>query len=117
MVLRSNVHQLFPEAVIVDDAHAEFDAVWALWPNKVNKAIARAKYQSILKGCTMRSLDKSSGQFVELSLRATHEQIIAGVKAYVASQLDRNTYRLKDEGRFIPHLATWLGRGGWMDFE
>jgi hypothetical protein len=50
-----------------------------------------------------------------MELSATADQIMAGAKAYLASQVDKNTYRLKDEGRFIPHLATWLGKAGWED--
>lgn len=111
----SNVQALFPE---VHSEPSRFDDLWKIWPRKDGKAIARTKYDAIVKGgFKSRSLDKSSGQYVELELSATAEEIIAGAKAYAASQIDRNTYRFKDDGRFIPHLATWLGAGRWMDFE
>ena len=115
----SNVLRLFP-----DDAPApiavprgDFEGLWKIWPRKDGKAVARAKYEAILKGgYRTRTLDKSSGMFIDMELGATVEQIEAGAKAYVQSQIDRNTYRLKDDGKFIPHLATWLGRAGWEDF-
>jgi hypothetical protein len=39
------------------------------------------------------------------------------VKAYVDAQIDRRTFKLKDDGRFIPHLATFLNQGRWEDFK
>lgn len=106
------VHQLFTVAPA-----ARFEELWKLWPNKAKKVVARAKYDAILKGrYTTRTLDKDSGQYVEIELTATEEQILAGARAYVDSQIDKRTFRLKDEGRFIPHLSTWLNGGRWEDF-
>jgi hypothetical protein len=109
----AEVLRLFPEP---EAAPSRFDEVWALWPRKDGKAVARAKFDGIVRGgFQTKTLDKSSGQFFEMELSASADQIIAGAKAYLASQVDRNTYRLKDEGRFIPHLSTWLGGGRWED--
>lgn len=111
----SNVHHLFEEPAPV--AVSRFDEVWKLWPRKDGKAVARAKYEAIVRGgFRTKTLDKSSGMFLDMELGATADEIIAGAKAYVQSQIDRNTYRLKDDGKFIPHLATWLGRAGWEDY-
>lgn len=111
----SNVHALFADPVAVPAG--DFEAVWKLWPRKDGKAVARTKYLAILKGgYETRTLDKSSGQFIELELSATADQILAGVKAYVDSQIDKRTFRFRDDGKFIPHFATWLGRAGWEDF-
>lgn len=113
----SNVLQLFPVEHRPEPAPSRFDEVWKLWPRKDGKAVARSKYEGIVKGrYQSKTLDKSSGQFIEMELSATAEEIIAGAKAYLASQVDRNTFRLKDDGKFIPHLATWLGRAGWEDW-
>lgn len=113
----SNVLSLFPVDQKPEPAPSRFAEVWALWPRKDGKAIARAKYEAIVKGgFRTKTLDKSSGQFMDMELTATTDQIIAGAKAYLTSQIDRNTYRLKDDGKFIPHLATWLGRAGWEDW-
>jgi len=110
-----SVHQLFaaPDVQVGD-----FEAVWKMWPNKAKKVVAKAKYDAILKGgFRTRTLDKDSGQYVDIELSATPDQILSGVKAYISSQIDKRTYRFKDEGRFIPHLATFLNQGRWMDFE
>jgi len=114
----SNVLRLFADEPAASPAPVgDFEAVWKMWPRKDGKAIARIKYLAIIKGgYDTRTLDKSSQTFIPMELSATPEQIAAGVKAYVASQIDKRTYRLKDDGKFIPHLATWLGRGGWEDF-
>jgi hypothetical protein len=111
--MRDNLHRLFPEP---EAAPSRFDEVWAIWPVKAGKAVARAKFDAIVKGgFRTNTLDKSSGSFIPMELTASADEIIAGAQAYVKSQIDKNTYRLKDEGRFIPHLATWLGRAGWED--
>lgn len=92
-----------------------FEDIWKLWPNKSKKPLARAKYEAILEGLKTRTLDRDSGNYVEIELKATEDEIIAGIKAYLASQVDRNTYKLKDGGRFIPHLATFLNGGRYED--
>lgn len=113
----SNVARLFPEPAAVTEP-SRFEEAWKAWPRKDGKAIARAKYDAIVKGgFASKTLDKSSGAYIELALSATAEQILAGVKAYVDSQIDKRTFRFKDDGKFVPHFATWLGRAGWQDFE
>ncbi len=114
MAPRSNVHQLFPEAAAEP---SRFNELWTLWPRKDGKALARAKFEGITKGrFQTKTLDKSSGQFFDMELSATADEIIAGATAYLKSQVDKNTYRLKDGGKFIPHLSTWLSRAGWEDW-
>lgn len=109
-----NVVRLFGEPAAV--VQGDFDAVWKLWPNKANKVMARQKYLAIIHGgLKTRMLDKDSGQYVDADLSATPDEILAGVTAYISSQLDRRTYKLKDDGKYIPHLATWLNRGRWED--
>jgi hypothetical protein len=112
--MRDNLVRLFPEP---EATPSRFEEVWKLWPRKDGKAVARAKFDGIVRGqFKTRTLDKSSGDFFALELTATADQIVAGAKAYLASQVDKNTYRLKDGGKFIPHLSTWLGKAGWEDW-
>lgn len=112
----NNVLRLFPEPTAVAEP-SRFEELWKVWGRKDGKAIARTKYEAIIKGgFNTRTLDKSSGEYVPMELSATAEQVIAGAKAYMASQIDKTTYRLKDDGKFIPHLSTWLGRAGWEDW-
>ncbi len=115
----SNVLRLFDEPVAAPAPVGDFEAVWKLWPRKDGKAIARAKYLGIVGGqYQTKTLDKSSGQFIELELSATEAQILAGAKAYLASQKAKGSgaYGYVDGGKWIPHLATWLGRAGWEDW-
>lgn len=112
----SNVHQLFEDPTPAPAA-SRFDDLWKLWPRKDGKAVARAKYEAILRGgFRTKTLDKSSGMFLDMELSATADEIMAGATAYLKSQVDRNTYRLKDDGKYVPHLSTWLGRAGYEDY-
>lgn len=118
MSMRENVVRLFDDVAPVAAPRGDFEAIWKLWPNKAKKVLAKAKYDAILRGgFKTRTLDKDSGMYMDIELEATEAEILAGVKAYLSSQIDRNTFRLKDDGRFIPHLATFLNQGRWSDFE
>lgn len=113
--MTAQLHDLFPSPQTAPGAR--FDELWAIWFNKSKKPLARAKYVAILAGLKTRTLDRDSGLFVEIELDGTEEQIICGAKAYMRSQLDLNTYKMKDGGRFVPMLSTWLNGGRWTDFE
>lgn len=104
-----NVVALRPE----QDRFGEF---WQLYPRKVGKPLARAKWNAITgDGLKTRTLDKDSGTYVEIELRATPDEIIDGVKAYRAQQFIG--FKLKDDGKFICHPATWLNQGRWEDSQ
>lgn len=117
--MRDNVLRLFadpPDQKPDASAELAFAEVWRLWPTKAKKPLARAKFLAICKGCKTRTLDRDSGQYMEIDLQSDPEEIIAGVKAYLKSQVDKNTYKLKDDGRFIPYLSTFLNGGRHTDF-
>ena len=118
MLRHSNVAQLFPDPPAAPaPAPNRFEEVWKLCPNKSKKPIARARYVAALTGFKTRTLDKDSGTYVDLEFPPTPEdEIVAGIKAYLRSQIDKN-FKLKDDGRFIPHLATFLNQGRWSDLE
>lgn len=65
-----------------------FPAFWDAYPKKVGKGAARKAYAKALQ-------------------RASPEIILAGVKAAA--------WDTRDEGRFIPHAATWLNGDRWDD--
>lgn len=93
-----------------------FEDFWREYPKKVGKPLARAKFAAIVSGgIRTRTLDKDSGQYVEIELCATAEEIIAGAKRYCDTQIDKNTYRLKDGGKYILHPASFLNQGRWED--
>ncbi len=109
--MRENVVSLFPEP-----KPSRFEEVWKLWPNKAKKPLAKAKYDAILKGnFVTRTLDKDSGLFVAIEVEGTEEQVIAGIKAYLKSQIDTKTFKMKDDGKYVPHLATFLNQGRFLD--
>lgn len=115
--MSAQLHRLFPDDPPAAAPQGDFEALWKIWPRKDGKAIARAKYLAIIKGgYETRTLDKSSQTFIPMELSASPEQILQGATAYRDSQIDKRTFRFKDDGKFIPHLATWLGRAGWEDW-
>jgi hypothetical protein len=103
---------------------ASFDEFWRVFPKKCGRPIAKAKWDAITgEGLTTRTLDKDSGTYITIELRATPEEIIAGAKRYRATQIDPRQCRsddysrtiLKDDGKFTCHPATWLNQGRWLD--
>lgn len=95
---------------------ATFEEFWRVYPKRVGKPLAKAKFDAITgDGLKTRTLDKDSGTYVEIELKATAQEIIEGAKRYAASQVDRQTYKLKDDGKFTCQPATWLNQGRWED--
>lgn len=75
-----------------DDFEESFGVFWKLYPNKVGKPKALAKWLQIKPGDEM---------FAE---------IIRGLGMHCQS-----LQWTKDNGEFIPHPTTWLNRQGWND--
>lgn len=92
-----------------------FEEVWKLWPNKAKKPLAKAKFLSIVNGCKTRTLERDSGMYIDIELQASSEEIVAGCKAYLSAQIDRKTFKMKDDGKFIPMLSTFLNGGRYLD--
>lgn len=120
MTLSAQLFQ-FPEAKAVGEKEAldkAFEEFWTNYPRKVGKPLARAKFMAIVKGgFRTKTMDRDSGQYVEIELEATPEEILAGTKRYALSLIDRNTFKRKVEDKFIAHPATFLNRGGWFNEE
>lgn len=97
----------------IDRAFEEF---WKWFPRKTGKPLAKAKFREIVtKGLKTRTLDKDSGTYVDIELTATAEEIIDGVKRYASNLVDKNTFKRKVEDKYLPHPATWINQGRWMD--
>lgn len=95
---------------------ATFDDFWEAYPKKVGKPLARAKWEAITNGgLDTKTLDRDSGTYIEIHLQADPMEIVEGAKRYRKSQVDPQTYRMRDGGRYIAHPATWLNQGRWMD--
>jgi hypothetical protein len=100
----------------IDSTETGFDAWWKQYPRKIGKPLAKAKYLAIVSGgMDTKTLDRDSGSFVPISISATHEELMEGVKRYRDEQIDKKTYKVKDDGKYICHPATWLNQGRWMD--
>ena len=98
------VHQLNPESA------SSFDQFWKAYPRKIDKALAHAKWAAITNGgLSTRMLDRDSGLFIPITLQATPEEIMAGLRRY------RENLPQEYDEKFVPHPATWLNRGRWQD--
>jgi hypothetical protein len=95
---------------------SSFDEFWELCIKKLDKPLAKAKWDAITsdEGMATKMLDRDSGQFVPVHLKATPEELIEGMQRYRRAQVDSN-FKLKDGGKFICGPAVWLNRGRWMD--
>lgn len=89
---------------------ATFEAFWKLYPRKIDKALAKAKWDAITNGgLSTRMLDRDSGQYVDITLKASADEIMDGVRRY------KDWLPLEYDEKYVPHAATWLNRGRWMD--
>ena len=97
-----------------------FDEFWLYYPTprRVGKPLAKAKWDAITgSGLKTRTLDRDSGQYVDIELQATPEEIIAGVKRYDERCRKKGVgeYSYEDGGKFICQPSTFLNQGRWMD--
>lgn len=89
---------------------ATFEDFYRLYPRKIDKTMARAKWDAITgPGLETRMLDRDSNKFVHVVLRATPEEIMTGLRRY------RDNLPLEYDEQFIPFPTTWLNRGRWDD--
>jgi hypothetical protein len=99
-----------------DELIAKFDEFYAAYPKRVDKALARAKFMSIVRGgFKTKTLDKDSNSYVEIELTATADELIDAAKRYTRSLIDTNTYKRKLEDKYIPSPAVWLNKGRFED--
>ena len=107
----TNVHHIHTEA-----EPATFEDFWKVYPRRVGRPLAQAKWDAITNGgLATKTLDRDSGSYVSITLQADPHEIIEGARRYAKSQRDPDTYKLRDNGRFTCHPATWLNQGRWMD--
>lgn len=72
----------------------DFDRFWSLYPRKVGKGAARRAWAA-----AVRRAEEGAAS------------ILAGIT--VQTSLDR--FDTREDGRFIPHPATWLNADRWLD--
>lgn len=102
-------------ATVVDLAPATFEAFWNLQYHKVDKVLAELKWDAITTtGLDTRMLDRDSGQFVEVYLKATPEEIIAGHKLMMKHWPRSADFSLIDP-QYLVRPVAFLNRGRWKD--
>ena len=69
-----------------------FEAAWSMYPKKTNKGAAFKAWQKAIK----------------------RDMPIADMPAHIESRMFEPDWR-KDDGKYIPHMATWLNADGWLD--
>ena len=104
------VHRIFEQ----HQPSADFAAFWAQCPLKVGKLLSEAKFRAITSenGLNTRILDKTTGQYIQVHLKATAAELTAAMRAYRKAQTDPVTYDTKP---YTLHPATWLNSGRWLD--
>lgn len=105
----SNIHKLIP-----DPDSAGFDAFWKQCPLKVGKLVAKAKFDAITspKGLNTRILDKTTGEYLQVHVKASAAELTAAMASYRRTRIDPKTYDIKP---YTLHPATWLNCGRWLD--
>ncbi len=91
---------------------SDFELFWSLYPRRVGKALAKAKWQQITGNGMLAKCRDRDGNTLEVELQATPEEIIEGAKAYRFDCVDTET-----PPRFIAHPSTWLNQGRWDDMD
>jgi hypothetical protein len=86
----------------------------------MQKALCMMKWNAITseEGLTTRMKDKDADQYVRITLQATPEEIVDGLKKSCEmwrGKKGAEKYGWEDGGKFIPMPATWLNQGRWMD--
>lgn len=71
---------------------SEFEKAWTAYPRKDGKRKAFEAWQKAIK----------------------RDMPVADMPQHIESRSFEQDWR-KDDGRFIPHMATWLNRDGWLD--
>jgi len=98
---------------MVQPAIDRFEEWWRLYPRKLGKPLAKAKWQAIVgDGLITKTLCRDSGTYVQVELKGSPEELIEGVKRYRDSVWDQKAYKFSE---FICHPATWLNQGRWLD--
>lgn len=103
MSVKCNADSLIPDSLIhiKDNVCASkkkslysepFEAAWKAYPKKANKGAAYKAWQKAIK----------------------RYMPIADMPAHIESRSFEPDWR-KEDGRFIPHMATWLNADGWLD--
>ena len=107
------------EVVALNAASSSFEDFWKESPKKEKKALAQAKWAAITaeKGLHTKTLDRDSGTYIDLALKATPEELVEAMKRYHRSQIspmigfEAPRHYLRDDGKYTLHPSNWLNQG------
>lgn len=102
-------------------AAGTFDEFWRAfpYPRRQGRALCKAKWDAITgDGLKTRTLDRDSGQYVTIELKATPAEIMAGLAKFDAKYRKKGTgeFGYVDDGKYICGPAVFLNQGRWLDF-
>ncbi len=111
-----------PASNVVSITQAGFDDFWNLVPT--HRRQRRKATESVWRRITgpgyRASLDLRNGEFEAAELKAAPDQIIAGWKQHLDTQIVPSTRwdktpAYKDGGQYVRSPLKWLCEGGWED--
>ena len=97
-----------------------FEEFWKEFPYEIRKgkAVARQKWEAITgEGLDTKTLDRDSNSYVPLFLKATPEEILTGLRAWMKSLKINPDFSYHDDIKYEKRPAQWLNAGRWMDYE
>ena len=103
----------------VGTAPATFEDWWQLFPSDLRqkKAVCEQKWKFITgEGLDTTTLDKDSGTYVPLFVKATPEEIIDGTRKW-REQLKRQDFGFHPDIRYEPRAPQFLNQARWRDYE
>lgn len=104
-----NIVQLKPQPT--------FDDWWERQMHKVGKVICQIKWDAITseEGYHTRMMDKSTGEYIDVHLKASPQEIIEGQKRQNKEFYEVNGFKNKEAKNFVRRPQQWLNQGGWLD--
>ena len=97
---------------------ATFDDWWDIMPVELRqkRPVCESKWNDITgDGLETRTLDKDSGTYVSLFLKATPEEIIEGTRVWKKRLRMNPDFSYHESIQYEPRAPQFLNQGRWMD--
>ena len=108
---------------------ATFEDFWRVCPKKVGKLLALRKWDAVISatGLETKIFDETTEEYFEDVLKVTALELIFAMAEYRKTQIenyantpfvdiDAGKYKLKDDGKFTLHPATFINKGRFLDY-
>lgn len=105
----------FPETDL-----AFFDEWWKIQVHKTGKLICMQKWKEITgpDGCETKVLDKSSGKYFDVHIKATGQEIYEAQKRQNSAFFRENGTageKMNEAKKFLRRPQQYLNQAGWLD--